>query len=294
MGFAAIVVLLALVRLLFPSVAATRVSAEESENDSTQVELAGSKTDKKTSVSSESIAKATKDSIKQAEEIKKRTEEPVRQPVEPVKAEPIPLSKPSKFFNADGTLVKHRIWSVASYKEAFPDSQSVQYASARRWGVESVQNRQEAERRKRELVYVGSNPYFFVDKMNRSIPYLVPRAAVLLNDIGKAFFDSLQMKQVPLHKMIVTSVLRTKDDVYKLRNYNKNATENSCHLYGTTFDICYNRYKTVQDPDGPKRRQVQNDTLKWVLSEVLNDMRQNKRCYVKYEVKQGCYHITVR
>jgi len=31
-----------------------------------------------------------------------------------------------------------------------------------------------------------------------------------------------------------------------------------------------------------------------VLSEVLNDMRQNKRCYVKYEVKQGCYHITVR
>ena len=294
MGFAAMVVLLALVRLLFPSVAATRVSAEELENDSTQVELAGSKTDKKTSVSSESMAKAAKDSIKQAEEIKKRTEEPVKQPVEPVKAEPIPLSKPSKFFNADGTLVKHRIWSVASYKEAFPDSQSVQYASARRWGVESVQNRQEAERRKRELVYVGSNPYFFVDKMNRSIPYLVPRAAVLLNDIGKAFFDSLQMKQVPLHKVIVTSVLRTKDDVDKLRNYNKNATENSCHLYGTTFDICYNRYKTVQDPDGPKRRQVQNDTLKWVLSEVLNDMRQNKRCYVKYEVKQGCYHITVR
>ena len=130
--------------------------------------------------------------------------------------------------------------------------------------------------------------------MNRSIPYLVPRAAVLLNDIGRAFFDSLQMKQVPLHKVIVTSVLRTKDDVAKLRNYNHNATENSCHLFGTTFDICYNRYKTVQDPKGPKRRQVQNDTLKWVLSEVLNDMRRNKRCYVKYEVKQGCYHITVR
>ena len=212
----------------------------------------------------------------------------------PASTEPIPLSKPSKFFNADGTLVKHRILSVPSYKEAFPDSQSVQYASARRWGVESVQNRQEAESRKRELVFVGSNPYFFVDKMNRSIPYLVPRAAVLLNDIGRAFFDSLQMKQVPLHKVIVTSVLRTKDDVEKLRNYNKNATENSCHLYGTTFDICYNRYKTVQDPDGPKRRQVQNDTLKWVLSEVLNDMRRSGRCYVKYEVKQGCYHITVR
>jgi len=282
MGFAAIVMLLALVRLIFPSVAAPRVAAGEIQNDSTLVEPVAEEAETKTP--------ETKQAEKEiAEEKLAAKEDPL-----PASSEPIPLSKPSKFFNADGTLVKHRILSVPSYKEAFPDSQSVQYASARRWGVESVQNRQEAESRKRELVFVGSNPYFFVDKMNRSIPYLVPRAAVLLNDIGRAFFDSLQMKQVPLHKVIVTSVLRTKDDVEKLRNYNKNATENSCHLYGTTFDICYNRYKTVQDPDGPKRRQVQNDTLKWVLSEVLNDMRRNGRCYVKYEVKQGCYHITVR
>ena len=282
MGFAAIVILLALVRLIFPSVADPRVAAGEIQNDSTLIEPVAEEAEPKT-VETKQAEKET------AEEKLAAKEDPL-----PVSTEPIPLSKPSKFFNADGTLVKHRILSVPSYKEAFPDSQSVQYASARRWGVESVQNRQEAESRKRELVFVGSNPYFFVDKMNRSIPYLVPRAAVLLNDIGRAFFDSLQMKQVPLHKVIVTSVLRTKDDVEKLRNYNKNATENSCHLYGTTFDICYNRYKTVQDPDGPKRRQVQNDTLKWVLSEVLNDMRRNGRCYVKYEVKQGCYHITVR
>lgn len=282
MGFAAIVILLALVRLIFPSVAAPRVAAGEIQNDSTLVEPVAEEAETKTP--------ETKQAEKEIAEDKPAAKEA---PL-PASTEPIPLSKPSKFFNADGTLVKHRILSVPSYKEAFPDSQSVQYASARRWGVESVQNRQEAESRKRELVFVGSNPYFFVDKMNRSIPYLVPRAAVLLNDIGRAFFDSLQMKQVPLHKVIVTSVLRTKDDVEKLRNYNKNATENSCHLYGTTFDICYNRYKTVQDPDGPKRRQVQNDTLKWVLSEVLNDMRRNGRCYVKYEVKQGCYHITVR
>ena len=282
MGFAAIVILLALVRLIFPSVAAPRVAAGDIQNDSTLVEPVAEEAETKTV--------ETKQAEKEiAEEKLAAKEDPL-----PASTEPIPLSKPSKFFNADGSLVKHRILSVPSYKEAFPDSQSVQYASARRWGVESVQNRQEAESRKRELVFVGSNPYFFVDKMNRSIPYLVPRAAVLLNDIGRAFFDSLQMKQVPLHKVIVTSVLRTKDDVEKLRNYNKNATENSCHLYGTTFDICYNRYKTVQDPDGPKRRQVQNDTLKWVLSEVLNDMRRNGRCYVKYEVKQGCYHITVR
>ena len=189
---------------------------------------------------------------------------------------------------------KHRINSVPSYKDAFPDLQETQILAANKNGVRPVQNREEAEKRKNELVYVGESPYYHVDKLNSSIPYLVPRAAVLLQDIGQAFYDSLYMKGVPLNQLIVTSVLRTKDDVARLQRHNGNATDNSCHLYGTTFDICYNRYKTVEDPEGPARRQVRNDTLKWVLSEVLRDMRNQNRCYIKYEVKQGCFHMTVR
>lgn len=188
----------------------------------------------------------------------------------------------------------HKIRSVSSYAEAFPDTNAVQLVAAQKWGVSPVKNREDAESRKRELVFVGSNPYFHVDPLYSSIPYLVPRAAVLLQDIGQAFFDSLYVKGVPMHKIIVTSVLRSQEDVAKLRRRNGNATENSCHLYGTTFDICYNRYKTVEDPEGPARRQVRNDTLKWVLSEVLRDMRNQNRCYIKYEVKQGCFHMTVR
>ena len=188
----------------------------------------------------------------------------------------------------------HKIRSVSSYAEAFPDTNAVQLVAAQKWGVSPVKNREDAESRKRELVFVGSNPYFHVDPLYSSIPYLVPRAAVLLQDIGQAFFDSLYVKGVPMHKIIVTSVLRSQEDVAKLRRRNGNATENSCHLYGTTFDICYNRYKTVEDPEGPVRRQVRNDTLKWVLSEVLRDMRNQNRCYIKYEVKQGCFHMTVR
>lgn len=212
-----------------------------------------------------------------------------------VKSSPTPqLTKSTRFYNPDGSIVKNRIYSVPSFKNAFPDSNNVQLESAQRWGVIAVTNRQEAEARKKELVYVGFSPYFHIDKLNNSVPYLVPRAAVLLNDIGRTFYDSLQVKGLPLHKIIVTSVLRTKEDVEKLRNRNGNATENSCHLYGTTFDICYNRYKTIEDPDGPQRHKVRNDTLKWVLSEVLRDFRQSNRCYVKYEVKQGCFHLTVR
>ena len=200
--------------------------------------------------------------------------------------------KSSVFFNSKGQVVKHRIFSVPHFGNTFPDQNDVQLLAANKYGVSPVQNREEAEHSKGKLVYVGSNPYFYVDKLNNSIPYLVPRASVLLQDIGKAYFDSLQIKGIPLHKIIVTSILRTKDDVAKLRTRNSNATENSCHLYGTTFDVCYNRYKTVQTASEP-RREVRNDSLKWVLSEVLRDMRQANRCLVKYEVNQGCFHITV-
>lgn len=200
--------------------------------------------------------------------------------------------KPSVFFDSNGQVVKHRIFSVPHFGNTFPDQNDVQLLAANKYGVSPVQNREEAEHSKGKLVYVGSNPFFYVDKLNNSIPYLVPRASVLLQDIGKAYFDSLQIKGIPLHKIIVTSILRTKDDVAKLRTRNSNATENSCHLYGTTFDVCYNRYKTVQTASEP-RREVRNDSLKWVLSEVLRDMRQANRCLVKYEVKQGCFHITV-
>ena len=188
----------------------------------------------------------------------------------------------------------HPIRSVPSYLEAFPDTNDLQLKAARQWGVPPVLDRADAEQRKRELVYIGSNPYYCVDPLRQSIPYLVPRAAVLLQDIGQAFFDSLQVKGVPLTRFIVTSVLRTEADVARLRRVNRNATERSCHLFGTTFDITYNRYETVSDPLGEPRRDVSNDTLKWVLAEVLRDQRELGRCYIKYEVKQPCFHVTVR
>ena len=183
--------------------------------------------------------------------------------------------------------VPHRILSVPNYKKAFPDSQSVQIVAAERWGVRPVKNREDAEKRKKELVYIGESPYWHVDRLSSSIPYLVPRAALLLQDIGQAFYDSLYVKGVPLQQLIVTSVLRSKDDVARLQRHNQNATERSCHLFGTTFDICYNRYHPIERP-------VRDDTLKWVLSEVLRDKREEGRCYIKYEVKQGCFHMTVR
>lgn len=189
---------------------------------------------------------------------------------------------------------RHRIYSVSDYQTVFPDTNALQLSAACHWGVTPVRNRADAEERRTQLVYIGASPYYSVDRLTRSIPYLVPRAAVLLDDIGRAFFDSLHVKGMALHRLIVTSVLRSEEDVEKLRRTNKNATELSCHLYGTTFDISYTRFHVVEDPQGPPRRVSPNDSLKWVLSEVLRDMREGERCFIKHEVKQPCFHITVR
>lgn len=263
MSFVAIVFILAMVRLIFPDVA-------KDKNVNRHVVVNGALND------SDINALDKKDSVGNWEH------------------EVSSIFKLTSFYNTEGTQICNRINSVPGFSRTFPDNNDVQLVSANKYGVKPVENREDAENRKKELVFIGANPYYFIDPLRSSIPYLVPRAAVLLNDIGRAYYDSLRIKNIPLHQIIVTSVLRSKEDVMKLRNYNGNATENSCHLYGTTFDVCYNRYKTINKLDGSKGRMVRNDTLKWVLSEVLRDMRENNRCYVKYEVKQGCFHITVR
>ena len=288
LGFVVVVCVLALVRLISPGVAEPRTSvvdlsvADSLATDSVD-QLAMAEEDKEEeNKAANEIAETSDDLAQEAAGIGSETD-----------AAADSSNTPSIFFDKNGKEVKHRIFSVPHFGNTFPDQQDVQILAANKHGVNPVQNREEAEHSKGKLVYVGSNPFFYVDKLNNSIPYLVPRASVLLQDIGRAYFDSLQIKGIPLHKIIVTSILRTKDDVAKLRTRNGNATENSCHLYGTTFDVCYNRYKQIQTRQQP-RRQVQNDTLKWVLSEVLRDMRDRNRCLVKYEVKQGCFHITVK
>lgn len=267
LGFCIVVVVLALVRCVFPSVAEP-VKGRFAELDS--VARATLKSDSSKDADERPLVMDTLKTIKKLSD------------------------NSSRFFKSDGSLVKNRILSVPCFADAFPDQNDVQLISANKYGVQPVTDRSDAENRKAELVYVGSNPFFYIDRLHSSIPYLVPKASVLLQDIGRNFFDSLQIKGIPLHKIIITSVMRSKADVERLRGHNGNATQNSCHLYGTTFDVCYNRYKTVEAPDGPSRRKVRNDTLKWVLSEVLNDMRVNNRCFVKYEVHQGCFHITVK
>lgn len=192
----------------------------------------------------------------------------------------------------DGKPVKNRVTSVRRFETSFPDLNDVQLATAQRLGIPHIENRDEAVRRLKELVYVGDNPFYTIQPLHQSIPYLVPRAATLLDEIARAFNDSLVTKGYEPHKLLVTSVLRTKDDVSRLRRMNHNASENSCHQYGTTFDISYNRFLQINEDGSSEIRWV--TVFKSILAEVLEDQRLRGTCYVKYEVKQSCFHITAR
>lgn len=186
----------------------------------------------------------------------------------------------------------NKIKGVTSYRRSFGDLNDVHLSSAKKNGIKPVSDREEAEKHIDDLLFIGENRYYSVDKLTHSIPYLVPKASALLMAIGMNFQDSLKAKGLDEYKLIVTSVLRTKDDVKRLRKRNSNASMNSAHFYGTTFDISYNRFNKVLQADSlAEERDVK---LKLVLSEVLRDLKQADLCYVKYELKQGCFHITAR
>ena len=187
-----------------------------------------------------------------------------------------------------------RIWYNGSYNRDFKDLNDVHLAEAKRIGIQPASNREEAEKVKKEMEEIETNEYYEVEKLTHSIPYLVPRASELLDTIGSNFLDSLTAKGLNPNQIIVTSVLRSQSDVKRLRRRNGNASANSAHCYGATFDVSWKRFKKVEDEDGRPLQDVNADTLKLVLSEVLRDLRQADKCYIKYELKQGCFHITAR
>ena len=181
-----------------------------------------------------------------------------------------------------------------NYRNLFNDRNRTQLSAAKKLGIKQpLKNRADAEGVKGSLVRIKSNKHYKIDKLTHSIPYLTPGAARLLETIGKNFQDSLKNKGLPAAKIIVTSVLRTQEDIKKLQNSgNMNASSNSAHCYATTFDITHARFDNSRNLLPGKA--VQTETFKRVLGQVLLDLKKQKKCYVKYEVKQRCFHITTR
>ena len=194
-----------------------------------------------------------------------------------------------------GSIENHpvRIWDVDFARE-FNDLNETQLAVAQAVGVPPVEDRDAAEKMKKRLVEVVDTDLYSVDELTHSIPYLIPSAVQLLDRIGMNFRDSLVAKGLNPNKLVVTSILRTEDDIRKLRQGNINASENSTHRYGTTFDLSYWHYVKVPELKGRPYADVPPEYLRATLSQVLKDLHDEGACFVKYEKKQTCFHITVR
>ena len=190
--------------------------------------------------------------------------------------------------------VRSRIFDV-NFAREFNDLNDVQLSVAQAIGVPPVADRDAAEHLKSKLVKLEDTDTYVVDSLTHSIPYLIPSAKELLDRIGRNFQDSLASKGLNPNKLVITSVLRTEADVKKLRSRNLNASENSAHRYGTTFDISYWNYVKIPEDRGRPYEDVPPEYLRATLSQVLKDIHdQPGTCYIKYERKQSCFHITVR
>ena len=179
-----------------------------------------------------------------------------------------------------------------SYKDKFNDLQSRQHEVASRIGLpRPPRDRNDAASMKKQLREIKTNSNYIVDSLTHSVPYLIPSAARELDSIGAEWADILARNGLPHYRFYVTSVLRTEEDIRALqRSGNINSVTQSCHCYGTTFDLAYMRYDKVTRT----RDYVHEDNLKLVLGQVLLNHQRAGKIYVKYEWKQSCFHITVR
>jgi len=177
---------------------------------------------------------------------------------------------------------------LMSYGKVFSDINETHLEKAKAVGLKKIPEKRDDIDPGR-LVKIEDSDFLVVDELRYSVPYLTAGAARELNHIAKAFHDSLARKQFPIYKLIVSSVLRTEEDVTRLRKSgNPNASDNSAHCYGTTFDITYTRYWRDEETD----EFMQPYELTKVLGEVLRDEKNAGRVLVKYERKEHCFHIT--
>lgn len=178
--------------------------------------------------------------------------------------------------------------SIRNLKGEFNDLNPLHVEAGRSKGLaEAPQTRSDINTLR--LKEIKDCRYYVVDKLDYSVPYLTRGGARLLNEIGVNFRDSLEAKGMIPVRFKISSVLRTKEDIKRLkRSGNVNASENSSHCYGCSFDIAWASY------DLPKRYNATWDQYRGVMAEVLRDLRNRGDCYVKFEARESCFHITSR
>lgn len=145
--------------------------------------------------------------------------------------------------------------------------------------------------KKGQLVAIVPTENYLLDTMYYSFPYTVPHVKMFLDTLSARFEHQLQHTDLVSAKLLLTSLLRTKSSVARLKKRNKNAIKNSSHLHGTTFDVSYATFFNARnEPLSAEEAHF----LKEALAKALFDLRAEGKCWVKYELFQTCFHVVVR
>lgn len=176
-----------------------------------------------------------------------------------------------------------------SRSATFNDSNHVQLEAAEAMGIKPITDMSSAWNLSRPVKKLASCEEYYLDELTHSYPFLVPEAEQLLKEIGARFNQLLWERGQSKYRIKVTSVLRTPETIKDLMRRNKNAVAVSTHQYATTFDISYSKFIR----DAAENPRTFGD-LSALLSEVIYEFHSKGRCYVKFEGKQSCFHITVR
>ncbi len=141
-----------------------------------------------------------------------------------------------------------------------------------------------------ELFRVSSSKGLIIEKFTHSYPYLTTESKLLLVEIGKRFRQKTKGMGLVKARFFVTSMTRTTETMKDLISNNLNASLNSPHLYGNTFDISYARFSIL------KLHKTDCDIkyLKEALAEVIWQLNKEGRCWATYERTQSCFHIVSR
>lgn len=143
-----------------------------------------------------------------------------------------------------------------------------------------------------KLIKLKSTEQFRLDTMYYSVPYVVPQVKTFIDTLSARFNAKLRNTDLFHTQLVVTSLLRTKSSVKRLKRFNRNAISASSHLHGTSFDISYATFygKNQQQPF----QVAQAAHLKEVLAQTLFELRSEGKCWVTYELFQTCFHVVCK
>jgi hypothetical protein len=141
-----------------------------------------------------------------------------------------------------------------------------------------------------KLVKVRGGKNYVVDRLNHSSPYLTLNSKKLLEEIAERFREKTSGKGLYGTKIIVTSMTRKTENLKRLRRNNSNASVNSPHQYGNAFDITYKRFIVRK----MSMTNCDHKFMKEALAEIIQQMKNEGKCWATYERNQNCFHVVSR